>query len=707
MELKDYIFILKRRFGWFLTFIFLTLTIFYTVYLLQNKYYSYEIRLFYQPKITSLPIQVIAKSNIDIQFAKNPDYWTQFLSKEEFLDDVVSIYSYLQGNTEEFVSFKETDRKKIFDVVNNAKKLNISPSSRERIKEVIRNSIRAYATSDNKFLVIEGVNTDKNTAYLATKAVAFSYLDYGYNEAVSGIDELKKYYLENINFVESEIFKIQLSSPANNSNLQADYDITKGLINNLHTQILRLYTERISYREKIKEISDYMMDTRIREELHAPYKSAKTIQLEKELFDAKVKLNNMKSVVTPNHPEYKKLINTIKVLADVVVEERKKDLVNYYKELQNSLKETENKIESLTGQKMELEEKMRRLKAGYEKTLANESKKKELTDQLQIIKGEISRLDAILSQFPNYFSFYLSSMPELKSESKKPISRYIYIWLLFSIVIGIIGAYARESIDTTIKSELDIKKYLNLEILGIVPYLKDSQLAFKESVEVYKEIEEKALLRELYIAIASIIDEKSRNGLKKILTVTSSIKYEGKSVCSYNIAYALSLLNKRVLLIDGDIRSSSMHKFFEVENNKGFFNLHTENISEVIIGKNKNLDFMPSGVAEDNPVEYLARGTLKEILVGLKNKYDFILFDSPPLINVSDSLILSKMSDSVILIVAAGQTNRNVVKWSKHLLEGVNVDILGVVLNKASIGITPSYYTYSYRNKNYSTISPK
>lgn len=706
MELRDYIFVLRRRFLWFVTFIVLTLMVFYIVYLLQNKYYSYEIRLFYQPKITSLPIQVIAKSTIDIQFTKNPDYWVQFMRKEEFFNDIVFIYNYLTRNDKKLLDFKDIDRKKVSDMVNSAKKLSVTPSERENIIKIASDSIRVYITSDNKFLVIECINTDRDTAEFLTTAVAFAYFYYGYSEAVSGIDELKRYYLENINFINSEISKIESFSRDNDSNLQTDYDITKGLINNLHLQILRLYTERISYKEKIKEVSNYMSDPHIQEELNAPYKSERTIQLEKELFDSKVKLNNLKMNVTEEHPEYKKLVNTIKILTDNIVEGRRKDLVNYTKNLQNLLKECEVKIESLTIQKLELEEKMNVLKNKYEKNIDDVNKRKELMEQLQVTKGEVTRLDAILTQAPNYFSFYMSSAPELMSESKKPVTRYLYLWLLFSMVIGIIGAYGRESMDTTIKSEFDIKKYLNLPILGIVPYIKDLQIVFKEDVG-HKNIEEKVVLQELYTAIASIIDEKCRIGFKKILSVTSTLKYEGKSVCSYNIAYALSRLNRKVLFIDGDARSPVIHKFFSVDNKKGFFNLHTENISDVIVKINKNLDFMPSGVTAGNPVEYLARGGSKEILKGLKNRYDFILLDLPPLINVSDSLIFSKMSDGVVLIVAAGEINRNVAKWSKHLLGGINVDILGVVLNKAFVGITPTYYTYSHRNKNYSAIPSK
>lgn len=695
MELRDYIFILRRRFLWFLSFAFITLLIFYILYLFQHKYYSYEIRLFYQPKITSLPLQVIAKSTIEIQFTKNPEFWTQLMKKEEFLGEIASIYNYLK-NKSDFTGFKDMDGKKVSEIVSSAKKLPISQAEKEKVIDMISEFTKVYITTDNKFLIIESISDSPETATLLAKAVALTYFTYGYNEAISGIDELKKYYLENINSLNTERVKLQSLKDGDVSNLKANYEITQTLINDLHSQILKLHTERISYKEKIRVISNYMRDVKIQEEPNEPYKSSRTLQLEKELFDAKVKLSNLKMNVTEDHPEYKKMVNTIQILTDTIIQERKKDLFNYHKNLQSLLKEIEVKIESLTDQKNELEGKLRALKARYEKITEEESKRREVDEQLRLIKTEITRLDAILNQAPNYFSFYMTTAPQLRAG--KPISKYLYVWLLFSIVIGIVGAYGRESIDTSLKSEYDIKKYLNLEVLGIIPYVKDIDLLFKKEHTGHRETLDKATIEELFVGIASIIDEKSSKDSKKILTVTSSLKYEGKSVCIFAIANALSRINRKVLLIDGDLRSPSLHKFFELENKEGLFNLHTHNINDIIITINDKIDFLSAGFSDTNPVEYLARGTIKEILWGLKNRYDYILLDSPPLVNVSDSLIYSKMSNGVILIIAAGETNRIIAKWTKHLLEGVNVNIMGVILNKAFTGITGKYYYYKYQS---------
>ncbi len=704
MEIRDYIYIFRKRFLWFVTFFLLTLLVFSIVYLLQQKNYVYVNTLVYQPKISNLPLQIITKTGSDIQFTKSQEFWIDILKKKEFIDLNTKIFNYLIQNKNILEKLESISSKEIYQIVDSAQK--IVEQRETDILELMSNNIIVQFTKDNKYLYIECAHTNKEIAYLLAVSLALSYIKFGNSEAINGIEELKQTYLDKINFFSKEAEKLVSPSQEKIHRLKVDYDSLKNIVNTLHERIIELYSDKISLEERLREASKYISSKTLPDVSQLPYKSEHTKMMEKQLFEAKVQLKSLQAKVTADHPEHKKLYEIIKTLTETIGMEMFKDLVNYYQSTKNQLKELENKINLLKTQKESFDIKLASLQNEYDKISYETSKLTEVKNETQILKSELTRLETILEQTPSYFSFYLSSIPHLKSATMKPVTRYKLLWLLLAIIIGISAAYARESMDTTIKSEFDIKKYLNLEILGIIPYTHKFQLAFGEEVE-QKHLGERTILQELYVAAASIINEKCSNEQKKILTITCSFKYEGKSICAFNIAHSFATLNKKTLIIDGDARSPVLHKYFRLNDKKGVFNLFTDNINDFIIPITKNLHFLPAGKIEDtNTIEYLSKESIKEIIRGLKMRYDIILIDSPPLMNVSDSLMLAKMSDGIILVIASGEINRNVAKWSKHLLEGINVSIIGCILNKAFAGIAPSYYTYYYRYKDY-TKTPK
>ncbi|MFN7181214.1 MAG: polysaccharide biosynthesis tyrosine autokinase [Planctomycetota bacterium] len=699
MELKDYIYILRRRFIWFVTFFILTLVVFYITYLMQEKKYLYVNTLSYQPRISNLPMQILTKSVGDIQFTKSQEFWLDVIRTKEFLELTNQIYNYLKEHRNVLQKQENITPKDIENIITSAK--NFSKVKKIDVSELIPENVNVYFTRDNRYLNVECAHKEREIAYLVTLSIALSYIKFGNSEAVNGIEQLKQTYTDKINTLSAEEAKVTSPTLEKISRIKIDYDSIRNLVNILHEQIVGLYSERISLLEKIKEAGKYLKTKNIPNELQLPYKSEQTKMMEQQLFQTKMQLKSLQFKVTPDHPEYKRLTEVVKILTENIAEERYKDLINYYRNTNKQVEEIDKRIIILKEQKEEEDKKLALLQEEYDKISYQNNRLIEIKNEKQILKRELMNLESILGQTPSYFSFYLGGLPQLKSETMKPIKKYTLLWLLIAIVTGIIAAYARESMDTTIKSEFDIKKYLNLELLGIIPYTHKFQLVYGEDTE-QKHIEEKSIMQELYTAVASIINEKCSIDKRKILTITSSVKYEGKSVCSYNLAYSFAGINKKTLLIDGDARSPVLHKYFKLDNVKGFFNLSTHNINECVITINHNLYFLPAGRGENNTIEYLTKESIKEILQGLKTKFDIILIDAPPLMNVSDSLILAKISDGAILLVAAGAVNRGVAKWSKHLLENVNVKIIGSILNKAFIGVTPSYYTYYYYHKDYS-----
>ncbi|HCJ58383.1 MAG TPA: capsular biosynthesis protein [Clostridiaceae bacterium] len=188
----------------------------------------------------------------------------------------------------------------------------------------------------------------------------------------------------------------------------------------------------------------------------------------------------------------------------------------------------------------------------------------------------------------------------------------------------------------------------------------------------------------------------------KSIVITSPGQGDGKSTVIANLAVAIARNNKKVLLIDADLRKPNVHTFFQVSNTKGLTNLLSEDVEYIRIIEStyvENLDILSSGPIPPNPSELLGSNRIKILLDELKNVYDMVLFDSPPACLVTDAAVLSTIADGVILVCAAGQTTIENAKNAKALLDKVNANIIGVVLNKMATKAgrynkVDDYYSY-------------
>lgn len=200
----------------------------------------------------------------------------------------------------------------------------------------------------------------------------------------------------------------------------------------------------------------------------------------------------------------------------------------------------------------------------------------------------------------------------------------------------------------------------------------------------------------------------------KIIINTSPEASDGKSFISANLSLAYAQEDKKVLLIDADLRRGTQHEIFSVKNltNVGYSNLilnyHDGLKFDKYIQKTNydNLDLLPTGPMPPNPVEILGSENNKKVLEELKKKYDLIIMDCAPVIGLSDSLILATLSDLNIITVSMKKTKMENLEKVKKLFEQNNLKINGVVLNKAEVQGN-SYYSYYYSDEKYTTKPKK
>ena len=214
----------------------------------------------------------------------------------------------------------------------------------------------------------------------------------------------------------------------------------------------------------------------------------------------------------------------------------------------------------------------------------------------------------------------------------------------------------------------------------------------------------KSPISESYRGIRTSIEFSNLDKEMKVINVTSSMQGEGKTTVITNLAVSFANLEKKVLLLEGDLRNPSVHRMFNISNINGLTDilLKDKAFAECVHCTDvKNLHILTCGAVPPNPSEILSSKKMKDFINELREYYDYIFIDTPPIGVVTDAGIISNYSDGCVFVVGSKQCDIEMAKLAKQKLEGVGAHIIGVVLNKfESEGSGYSYYNYYYNQDN-------
>lgn len=281
--------------------------------------------------------------------------------------------------------------------------------------------------------------------------------------------------------------------------------------------------------------------------------------------------------------------------------------------------------------------------------------------------------------------------------------RDIIVFFAIAIILSIIYVVLIYKFDTTIKSEETVEKEIGLKTLISIPLVKENK---KNQTGLINFENKKTMLSEAYKTLRTNVQFTNVNNKgSKIMLITSSFSSEGKSYVAANLAISFAQAGKKVILIDTDMRVSGLSKIFNIPNNLGFSNYlsgldtngmeTTERINSFINETAiKNLNIITSGNIPPNPTELLESKKLYELVKDLSVFYDMIIFDGAPILPSSDSLILTRIATSTILVALHNKTRKDELEKTKRDIQNVGGRVIGVVLNKVKI-------------KDYNFISPK
>ncbi len=291
--------------------------------------------------------------------------------------------------------------------------------------------------------------------------------------------------------------------------------------------------------------------------------------------------------------------------------------------------------------------------------------------------------------------------------------------ILIGLALGIGLAFFLEYLNNTINSAEDVDRFIHLPPLGAVPSLqaigkrrslgygygrrKSAALALAKndnSGELVSTHDSLSTYAESYRALRTSLLLSSAEHAPRTMLITSSHPAEGKTTIVANTAISLAQTGAKVVILDADMRRPRCHRILNTKNDIGLSTYLSRDVTlEEIIQTDteiENLHVIPAGPVPPNPSELLSSVKLRILLAQLQETYDHIVIDSPPVIHVTDALIVSPQVDGVVLVVKSNHTPREAVARSKQALLDVNAKIFGVVLNHVDPAREGYYYNYKH-----------
>jgi len=336
-------------------------------------------------------------------------------------------------------------------------------------------------------------------------------------------------------------------------------------------------------------------------------------------------------------------------------------------------------------------------------------------------EAELARLQTALTQYRSSYATLLSSYEATRLAEARAMDNVIVVQeatvpekpvrprtMLNTLLAAVVGAmlavgtaFLIEYLDDTLKSSEDVARVLGLSTLGAIAHMRLDGRADKIEEQLVTATAPKSPISEAFRTLRTNIQFSSVDKPVRRLLVTSPSPTDGKSVTAANLATVIAQAGQSVVLVDTDLRRPILHKLFKLPNAVGV-------TSSLLAGSNpglddcllpthvENLQLLTSGPLPPNPSELLGSQRMGKLIEHLEQQADVLIFDTPPILAVTDAAVLAKRVDGVLLVIEAGKTREEVARRAMEELSKVGAPVLGVVLNKVPVRRGSGYGYYYY-----------
>jgi succinoglycan biosynthesis transport protein ExoP len=297
----------------------------------------------------------------------------------------------------------------------------------------------------------------------------------------------------------------------------------------------------------------------------------------------------------------------------------------------------------------------------------------------------------------------------------RPISTLVLLYTFLGLILGGIIAYLLETLDTGLRSIAEIEAITELPSLAIIPRARRSTPEQTASMSVVERnitvlTQPKSQFTEAFRSLRTSLLLSHLGREPKYILFTSATPSEGKTTTTSNLAVILSQRGTRTLLIDADLRRPNVHHRFGLNGKLGLSTIlsgqSTLEDSIQKIAEVPGLDILASGPVPPFPTEMLSSPVMTELLRHAGEIYSHIVIDSPPILSVTDGVILARSADAVVLVVRHGKSSKHIIRRARDLLFRSSAPLAGIVLNAVDLN-SPEYYGYyGYSGYSYSSLDP-
>lgn len=298
------------------------------------------------------------------------------------------------------------------------------------------------------------------------------------------------------------------------------------------------------------------------------------------------------------------------------------------------------------------------------------------------------------------------ALPSTKPIRPRPMLNFA-LAAFFGLILGIGGAFTRERLDDTVNTRDDIQSATGVTVLGLIPRVRRAHIAAGGATGHHTRLitgyDPQSPVSEAYRSLRTNITFARPDATPRTLVVTSPTPGDGKTTSAANLAVTFALQDRRVLLIDADMRRGVLNLVFQTPRDPGLSDvlMGTASLEDAVrkvqAGDDSTLDFLSTGTIPPNPAELLASTRMGALVERLNDEYDAVIIDSPPLNMVTDAAVVGRIADGVLLVIRAGKTERDGLAIAMDQLRHAHVSVLGAVLNDASALREGRYYNrYGY-----------
>ena len=599
------------------------------------------------------------------------------------------------------------------------------PVTDDMATEMLRGVIVVDPVKDSRLVQIAVDHTDTKLARLLANAVADAYVEYNKDVAlestVNARDWLLKQaeaWVKTLKDAEQKVVDfrkmnnlLSVSLEDQRNQLANEMDWIAQRLSETRSSRLQLDAKKAQIDEQLEKRG--IMSLSIGEVLD----SAVIQTMKSRLFEKSLERDALAEIAARNFPELKQREAELDTIRSGIRQEIQTIVRSIEADLTETLQlegQLQARVDELQSQAIAL--------GGKELTHTQLVREKDNAENIYSLiqqRSEETNLATELSQINNVRVLDAATEPSI------PVRPRVKLNLALAIVIGLLGgiglAFLLEALDTSVKTQEDVEKGLGVAFLGIIPTFTPGgvsrsrrrrkrhrrqggpEILAGSHPDLFCHENPKSSAAECCRSIRTNILFMSPDHPPRRLLVTSASPQEGKTTVAISLAITMAQSGARVVIVDSDMRRPRVHTAFGMDNDEGLSTavLGTRKVEELVRPTQvPGLDLLPCGPIPPNPAELIHTERFREVVAQLERLYDRVVFDSPPVIAVTDPVVLSRYVDGVVMVLKSLVTNRRAAKFAVKQLRDVGANILGAVLNDLDLENREyGYYHYYYYRK--------